>query len=83
MCGGSAGTSCSTAGTSNSLSPGTTGLGAAGNFFCIGEQNSSTTCGGNALSGQIIEDSAWVGTVFTGIQQTNMNANQYSFWGPF
>jgi hypothetical protein len=83
FCGGSAGTSCSTAGTSNSISPGTTPSGT-NSLICIGEVATTGTCtGGSQLTGEISEIGVWSGTVFTGTQQTNMNANQYTFWGPF
>lgn len=82
FCGGSAGTACSTVGTSNSISPGVTATGANG-LICIGIVSGSGVCATSPLSGQITEVGMWNGIVFTGTQQTNMNANQYTFWGPF
>lgn len=83
MCGGGAGTNCSTSGTSNSISPGTTGTGTT-SILCIGSSpNTGPACSlSPSGSFQLTEDLVYAFT-FTGTQQTNMNANQYSFWGPF
>lgn len=77
MCGGSAGTSCSNAGTNNSLSPGSIASDASGKF-AIGLNAASA----NSLTGDITEVGMW-NSVFNGTQQTNMNSNQVTFWGPF
>lgn len=86
MCGGSAGTSCSNAGVSNSLSPGSSAVSSSATI-CIGaqQQAASSTClaTNSPLTGQLTEVGVWNGTVFTGTQQTNMNANQITAWGPF
>ena len=84
-CGGSAGTSCSTSGTSNSLSPGTTGnTPGTAPVLCIGAVTSgASTCTASFLSGQVTEVVAYNSTVFSGTQLSNMNANEYGFWGPF
>ena len=80
MCGGGAGTNCSTTGTSNAILPGNVG-GGTSFILCIG-QGFSVTCTGNPLTGDVSEILLY-GSIFTGTQQTNMNANQYTFWGPF
>lgn len=87
FCGGSAGTSCSVAGVSNAISPGTLGdtPGSAA-IFCLGNNASGglSNCTGTAFfTGQMTEAIAYNGTVFNGTQLTNMTANQYGFWGPF
>lgn len=84
MCGGTAGTNCSAAGTNNAISPGTTATGAS-SIICLGAGVSTGACstGSTPLTGQVTEAGMWAGTIFNGTQQTNMNANQYAFWGPF
>lgn len=84
MCGGTAGTSCSAAGTNNAISPGTAATGA-NSIICMGAGVSTGACAvaSTPLTGQVTEVGIWEGTVFSGTQQTNMNANQYAFWGPF
>jgi hypothetical protein len=83
MCGGSAGTSCSTAGTNNAINPGTTATGA-NSFLCIGV-NASGICSllNSPLVGLLTETGTWKGIVFSGTQQTNITSNEYAFWGPF
>ena len=82
FCGGSAGTACSNAGTSNAISPGTQ-TSTANSPMCIGGLSSTTCSGGDPLTGEITEVGVWNSTVFNSTQQTNMNSNQITFWGPF
>lgn len=76
MCGGSTGTSCSNAGTSNSLSPG------AVNSSGSVDAAIGVSSGTNFLSGELTEVGGWI-SAFSGSNQTAVNGNQVSFWGPF
>ena len=81
FCGGTTGTNCSSGGTSNSISPGNVGSGSSA-IFCMGMQSATAACSGNGLSGEITEILIYT-SAFSGTNQTNMNSNQYNFWGPF
>jgi len=73
FCGGSAGTSCSVAGVSNSISPGAST--ASGGVLAIGNATAA-----NAL--QMTEGAIWA-IGFSGTQEANMAANQAGYWGPY
>lgn len=77
FCGGTAGTNCSAGGTSNPISPGANTL-PSGNTYQLGHNS-----GANFLSGDIGEAGIWPLDFTASSRQTNMNANQIAFWGPF
>lgn len=83
VCGGGAGSNCSTGGTATSISPGTTATGI-NTAVCIGAGTAAGPCNGtsNPLTGQLTEALGY-STVFNATQYGNMTTNQYAYWGPF
>ncbi len=76
VCGGGAGTNCSTGGTSNSVSPGSTAS-SGGVAMAMGHTGASSI-----LSGEMVELFGY-NAVLSGSDATAINNNQYSYWGPF
>lgn len=76
FCGGSAGAGCSNVGTSNPISPGTNVTG--GSTYQIGQVTGATF-----LTGDLVELGVWYLDFTASSRQSNMNANQIAYWGPF